>query len=115
MTPTAVRTWKTTRTGKTTASIEVRVPEAPSGGAVAAARVSIVGGKRAERAAAVIMATWDDDVAGVYGLRADAAAAAQEAHRLATQTELKTRGAVVPVTPAREAYVILVTDQGGSR
>ena len=77
--------------------------------------VGKAGGKRAERAQAVILAQWVNSRYGygdlqIYGLRADAQAAEREAHKLATQTESRTRYGVVGVTPATVAIAVPVTD-----
>jgi len=95
----AVRTWNRTHT-KATVTVT-------DGGDL----TFTVGGKRAERAAAAIVTAWRGKMPGVYGLRADLAAAVTEAERLRTRTTMRLRGGhEIPVTPADDAFDEPVTE-----
>jgi hypothetical protein len=70
-----------------------------------------IGGKRAERAVAVIVVRrLPDDALTVWGCRSDLAAAYSEAHRIATATSRQTRFGEVPFRPMAEAHVVHVVD-----
>lgn len=72
--------------------------------------VDRIGGKRAERAQAVILAAWRGRDLGVYGARSDADAAVTEAHRIATATTQRHRGHVLACTPADRALAVMVEE-----
>jgi hypothetical protein len=96
--PTAVRSWN--RTG-TKATITITYPDGST---------RTAGGTRAARAQAVVLACWNDDALGLYGVRGDLHAAQVEAHRLATRTTMRHAGHTFDVSPAREAVAVPVTE-----
>lgn len=76
-----------------------------------------LGGKRAERAGAALVSKWGHrERCGVWGLRKDLDAARTEAHRLATMTEMRTRGkygrpgSVIPLNHAEWARAVPVVE-----
>src|SRR5215831_1883653 len=102
----AVRTWNRPRT-KATITVFNDEHEV----------IAEAGGKRAERAQAVVMAAYGEKPLHLYGLRGDAHAAQVEATRLVTATTMRVGGrrgwgpgAVIPITTAREAVAILVEE-----
>lgn len=72
------------------------------------------GGKRAERAQAALVVSYKDaEPRGIWGLRADLAAAQTEARRLVTATTMRTGryGQVsIPITTAKFAEAVPVTE-----
>lgn len=79
-----------------------------------------IGGKRAERAEAVLVSQWPTErdpsvleAPGAWGCRADLKAAQAEANRLATQTSMRTRGgSIIPLRHAAWAIAVPVVDEG---
>ena len=79
------------------------------------------GGKRAERAMAVLVTQFkaDEGQVGVYGLRSSLSTAQQEAHRLVTADKRQLRSSFrggatryIPITPYHYAEAVLVTEEG---
>lgn len=92
------------------------------------AELDRLGGKRAERAQAAIVSLWParthgltgetiTPTPGVSGLRADFAKAEQEAHRMVTNTHMRTRGrfgaqgSLIPLNRPTWAVAVPVQDE----
>lgn len=74
--------------------------------------IKVIGGARVARAAAVVVVRFPNphhDRVNIY-CRADAHAAATEAHRYVTATTMRNRGVAVDVPPAEFAYAVTVED-----
>lgn len=100
---TAVRTWNKPRTK---ATVTLTLPDGSTEKA---------GGKRAARAAAVIVVEWGHGYwagkgPGIYGLRGDLHAAQTEAHKLATATTMRHHHVVLDRTPAKLAIAVPVEE-----
>jgi hypothetical protein len=93
---TATRTWK-----GDTALLTITFPDGTS---------TTAGGKRAARAAAVIVAAEGDKPLTFRGARGSLAAAQTEVHRMLTATTMRHGGATLTFPPSREAYAVPVTE-----
>jgi len=70
-----------------------------------------LGGARAARARAAIVANWNEGrPPGVIGLRADVEAAENEARRLMTATTMRHQGATVKRVPYAFAAAIIISE-----